>query len=83
MVARAEILGTLQQIPVIPLSTSSRGLRWEIVLTEDDGVPSKCVLKPEWIRAVDRDSLGPVIARFDEHRWRELRYAMLDVLGFG
>jgi hypothetical protein len=42
----------LSQAPVIPLSTQARGLAWEIALTEADGVPSACVVKPEWIRIV-------------------------------
>jgi hypothetical protein len=29
----------------------------------DDGLPSACVLKPEWIRIVDRSFLGPLITR--------------------
>ncbi|MGH7281560.1 MAG: type II toxin-antitoxin system PemK/MazF family toxin [Polyangiaceae bacterium] len=83
VLGRAEIMQAFTQVSVIPLSTDVRGLRWEVALSESDGVPSACVLKPEWIRSVDKKSLGPLIARFDEHRWRELRRALVDVLGFG
>jgi hypothetical protein len=47
-----------------------------------DGMPSRCALKPEWIRAVDRAQLGPWIASFRPERWSEVRAALLDVLGF-
>jgi mRNA-degrading endonuclease toxin of MazEF toxin-antitoxin module len=53
-----DALPALSQIPVIPLSTQQRGLRWEVPLSVDDGVPNACVLKPEWIRAVDRTELA-------------------------
>jgi mRNA-degrading endonuclease toxin of MazEF toxin-antitoxin module len=67
---------------VIPLSTLGRGLRWEVTLSTDEGLPSLCVLKPEWIRIVERRYLGPLIAAFPENRWSEVRAALLDVLGF-
>lgn len=46
-----------------------------------DGLPSECVLKPEWIKAVDRGALGPWIAAFPHGRWGEVATALLDVLG--
>jgi len=39
------------------------------------------VLKPEWIRSVDRTRIGPLIATFPERRWDEVRVAVLDALG--
>jgi len=77
-----EALPSLSQIPVVPLSTQVRGLSWEVPLGADDGLPSACVLKPEWIRAVDRTLLGPSIARLPEPRWPEVRRAVLLALGF-
>jgi hypothetical protein len=35
-----------------------------------------------WIRIVERHYLGPFIASLGEHRWPEVRAALLDVLGF-
>lgn len=81
VLGRDEILSSLAQVPVIPLSTQARGLRWEIALSEDDGLPSPCVLKPEWIRVVDRSMMGPWIASLRDARWTEVRAALLDVLG--
>ena len=81
VLGREDILASLHQVPVIPLSTQTRGLPWEVVLTADDGVPNACVLKPEWIRSVPREELGPWIASFPAHRWGELRTALLSVLG--
>ncbi len=81
VLGRNEILAALTQVPVIPLSTQARGLRWEISLSEADGLPAPCVLKPEWIRGVERAQLGPWIASLRETRWPEVRAALLDVLG--
>jgi hypothetical protein len=51
-------------------------------LTQADGVPSPCVVKPEWIRMVERAYLGPWIATLPEARWGDIRRALLDFLGF-
>lgn len=82
VICRTEVISSLSLVPVIPLSTQTRNLAWEVQLTVNDGVPSECVLKPEWIRAVEREKLGPRITGFPEHRWPEVLQALLDVLGF-
>ncbi len=81
VLGRAEVLPSLSQIPVIPCSTQIRGLPWEVMLTPRDGVFSVCVLKPEWIRSVERGVLGPRITSFPIDRWAEVRDAVLNVLG--
>jgi mRNA-degrading endonuclease toxin of MazEF toxin-antitoxin module len=47
-----------------------------------DGLPTACVLKPEWIRSVEPTLLGPQIASFPQARWPEVERALLFVLGF-
>ncbi len=81
VVANALALPSLAQVAVIPLSTNARLLPWEVTLTEADGVPSRSVLTPEWIRAVPREDLGARIAGLPDARWSEVREALLRVLG--
>lgn len=81
VLGRNESLSSLAQIPVIPLSTQIRGLPWEVPLSPADGVPEECVLKPEWIRTVEKSLLGPWIATFPSQRWGEVRKALLLALG--
>lgn len=82
VLGRPDVLASLSQVPVIPLSTQARRLPWEVSLTEADGVPAPCVVKPEWIRVVERSYLGPWVATLPEPRWAEVRATLLDVLGF-
>jgi mRNA interferase MazF len=82
ILGRDDILPALSLVPVIPLSTQARGLSWEVGLGPNDGMPSPCVLKPEWIRAVDRSLLGPRITGFPPDRWPEIERALFEVLGF-
>ncbi len=81
VLGRPDLIASLSQIPVIPLSTQQRGLAWEVSLSPEEGLPTRCVLKPEWVRSVDRSLIGPWIASFPGHRWDEVRAALLDVLG--
>ena len=81
VLGRGDVLPSLAQVPVVPVSTHIRNLPWEVVLTEEDGVPESCVVKVEWIRIVERRLLGNRIASFPEHRWSELRASLLYVLG--
>jgi mRNA-degrading endonuclease toxin of MazEF toxin-antitoxin module len=81
VLGREDVLPFLAQIPVIPISAQIRDLSWEVCLSAEDGLPGDCVLKPEWIKTVDRASLGPWIATFPETRWEEVAKALLDVLG--
>lgn len=82
VLGKDDALPALSQIPVIPLSTQARGLSWEVPLSPEDGLPTECVLKPEWIRSVDRALIGPWIASLPSTRWGEVRCALLEVLGF-
>ena len=81
VLGREDVLPTLTQIPVIPFSTQIRGLRWEVRLSTSDGLPGDCVLKPAWLKTVDRTALGPWITAFPDARWSEVTTALLDVLG--
>jgi mRNA interferase MazF len=81
VLGRPDLLPSLAQVPVIPLSTQARGLSWEVPLSTAEGLPSACVLKPEWVRIVERALLGPLVARLNEERWPDVRTALLDVLG--
>ena len=82
VLGREDILPSLSEIPVIPLSTQIRNLPWEVRLSEADGLRGPCVLKPEWIRSVNRNLLGPWLASLPAERWDEVRTALLNVLGF-
>lgn len=81
VLGREDVVPFLSQIPVIPISSQIRGLPWEVPLGVEDGMPTACVLKPEWILSVERSSLGPTITTLHQERWPEVRTALLRFLG--
>jgi mRNA-degrading endonuclease toxin of MazEF toxin-antitoxin module len=82
ILGRDDLRQTLSQIPVIPLSTQTRGLGWEVRLTSADGLLTECVLKPEWIRSVERAHIGPYIASLPRSTLARDPCSLLAVLGF-
>lgn len=81
VLGRPEVMAALSQIVVIPCTTTIRGLPWEVVLDERDGMAVRCTVRVEWIRAVARAELGARITTFPESRWSELRKAVVAGLG--
>jgi mRNA interferase MazF len=81
VLGRPEVMATLSQIVVVPCTTTIRGLPWEVVLDDRDGMAVRCTLRVEWIRAVARLELGARIATFPESRWPEVRQAVVAGLG--
>jgi mRNA interferase MazF len=59
VLGRPDILPSLSQVPVIPLSTQARGLSWEVALTQADGIPSPRLGEPcRTCLALTRSSAG-------------------------
>jgi len=64
VLGRDSLLRSVSDLPVIPFSTQIRGLPWEVVLRPDEGLGVAATLKPEWIRSVATQDLGPWICSF-------------------
>ncbi len=77
----SNLLPSLSQVPVIPISSQIRGLDWEILLASVDDLPNTCVLKPEWITCVDKIDIGPFITKLSTDRILEVKNALTKVLG--
>jgi mRNA-degrading endonuclease toxin of MazEF toxin-antitoxin module len=81
VLGRPELVVAWSRIPVIPISTQTRGFPWEMKLGAADGLLGECILKPEWIDSVERHSLGTRIATLPANRWEEVRRVLLYSLG--
>jgi len=81
VLGRSDLLPAWSLVPVIPLSSQIRGLPWELPLGTEAGLPGPCVLKPEWIRSVRREQLGPWLAELPGDKWSEVSRIVIDVLG--
>jgi mRNA interferase MazF len=82
ILTRTEVAASLNEIIVVPVTRTVRGLTTEVVLTQDDGMPTVCVLNFDHLALAQRDRLGPILCALPDPRWPEVRAAVLTACGF-
>src|SRR5512133_2233608 len=82
VLSRTEIVDQINELIVVPVTRTIRGLTTEVVLTQDDGMPVTCALNFDHIALAQKDRFGPVLATLKTSRWDEVRAALLIACGF-
>lgn len=82
VLTRDDVIDRLDEIIVVPATRTIRGLKAEIILTEDDGMPLACALNFDHVSLAQRNRIGAVLCRLAETRWSEVRQALLIACGF-
>jgi len=83
ILTRNEVIDRLNEIIVVPVTRTIRGLSTEVVLTTDDGMPVRCALNLDHISLAQRDRIGNVICNLPESLWSEVQRALMTACGFG
>ncbi len=83
ILTRDEVIDRLNEIIVVPVTRTIRGLTTEVVLTPDEGMPVTCALNFDHISLDQRDRIGAVICSLAESRWPEVRQGVMIACGFG
>ena len=82
VLTRDDVIDYLNEIIVVPITTTIRGLATEVVLTPDDGMPVVSALNFDHVALAQRQRIGSVICSLPEERWSEVRQALLTACGF-
>ena len=82
VLTRDEVIDLLSEIIVAPVTRTIRGLRTEVLLTEEDGMPAACAVNFDHLSLGQRDRFGSVLCTLSEQRWPEVRRALLTACGF-
>jgi mRNA interferase MazF len=82
VLARDEVMDQLGELLVVPATRTIRGLRTEVVLTPDDGMPVSCALNFDHLSLAKKGRLGPLLCELPPNRWGEARSALLTACGF-
>jgi mRNA interferase MazF len=82
VLTRDEVIDRLNEIIVAPVTRTIRGLRTEVLLTEEDGMPAAFAVNFDHISLGQRDRFGSVLCNLSEERWPEVRSALLVACGF-
>lgn len=72
----------LNEIIVVPVTRTIRGLSTEAVLSPDDGMPVVCALNFDPVALAQRNRIEAALCTLPESRWPEVRRALLVACGF-
>jgi mRNA interferase MazF len=79
---RDEVIDRLNEIIVVPVTRTIRGLQTEVLLTEEDGMPAACAANFDHLALGQRNRFGSVLCTFSEQRSPEVRRGLLTACGF-
>ena len=82
LLARDVVVRSLNEIIVVPVTRTIRGLETEVVLTTDDGMPVVCALNFDHVALAGRSRIGALIARLPDKYWPDIERALLVACGF-
>jgi mRNA interferase MazF len=82
ILTRSDVVLTLNELIVVPVTRTIRGLATEVILNEDDGMPTTCALNFDHVSLAQQDRLGAALCSLPEGRWQEVRSALLLACGF-
>jgi mRNA interferase MazF len=83
LLTRDDVVDHLNELIVVPVTRTIRGLATEVVLQPEDGMPVVSALNLDHLALAQRDRLGPVMCMLPQGRWQEVRTALLSACGFG
>lgn len=81
ILTRDSAIGVLNSVTVAPITSTIRRIPTEIVLTEDDGLPSTCAANFDNIQTVPKSNIGDCIARLTMRKMKEAGAAASFALG--
>jgi mRNA interferase MazF len=82
ILTRSEVAPVLNELIVVPITRTIRGLETEVVLTLEDGMPSVCALNFDHVSLAQKARVGALLCTLPDSRWMEARNALLIACGF-
>lgn len=81
ILTRDSAIAVLHSVTVAPITSTIRSIPTEVVLTEDDGLPSTCAANFDNLQTVPKSNIGDRIARLTARRMKEATAAVSFALG--
>jgi mRNA interferase MazF len=82
ILTRDSAIAVLNSVTVAPITSTIRSIPTEVVLTEDDGLPSPCAANFDNLQTVPKSNIGDRITRLTARKMKETGAAVLFALGF-
>jgi mRNA interferase MazF len=71
ILTRDSAIAVLSSVTVAPITSTIRSIPTEVVLTEEDGLPSTCAANFDNLQTVPKKNIGNCIARLTTRRMEE------------
>jgi mRNA interferase MazF len=81
VLTRDSAIAVLNSVTVAPITSTVRSIPTEVVLTEDDGLPTTCAANFDNLQTVPKSSVGGRISHLSARRMREAGAAIAFALG--
>jgi mRNA interferase MazF len=75
-------VAVLNTVTIAPITSTIRSIPTEVVLTEEDGLPSTCAANFDNLQTVPKTNIGDRITRLTSRRMKEAASAIAFSLGF-
>jgi mRNA interferase MazF len=81
ILTRDSAITVLNSVTVAPITPTIRSIPTEVVLTEEDGLPSTCAANFDNLQTVPKSNIGDRITRLTTRRMKETAAAVTFALG--
>jgi mRNA interferase MazF len=82
LLTRDVVIDALNEIIAVPVTRTIRGIATEVLLTEEDGLPTTCALNLDHVGLARRSCIEGVITTLPIERWEEVEHALMIACGF-
>lgn len=82
ILTRDSAIAMLNSVTVAPITSTIRNIPTEVVLTEEDGLPTTCAANCDNVQTVPKINIGDCIVRLTARKMKETRVAVSFALGF-
>jgi len=82
IMTRESAIPVLNSVTIAPITSTIRSIPTELVLTEEDGLPTTCAANFDNLQTVPKSNIGDRITRLTARRMQEAAAAVSFALGF-
>jgi mRNA interferase MazF len=82
ILTRDSALQFLGEATIAPITSTIRGIPTEVLLSENDGMKTACVINLDHVQTVSKSKLGALITKLSEAKMSEIKQALLFAFGF-
>ena len=81
IISRDSVIGYLNEITVVPITTTIRDIPSEVILSEDDGMPKECAVNCDHIQTISKNKIGGLVTSLPLPKMKEVNMAVRFALG--